>query len=207
MCGWLESPKPLVVSIMNDPADWFGSWNDLIDTAVGAVLFYVLIVVMVRLAGKRSTSQLNNFDWIINITVGSLAASGILLDTVPALRAAIAIAIITILQMILTWGVRNFEPASRLVRARPTMLTHKGAFLENAMRETRISEDEIRSILREHGMTDKNEANWVILETDGRMTVIPRKDISLNRADAMQGVEVLDDLSEQNVQTRDPAEG
>ena len=75
------------------------------------------------------------------------------------------------------------------------------------MRETRISEDEIRSILREHGMTDKNEANWVILETDGRMTVIPRKDISLNRADAMQGVEVLDDLSEQNVQTRDPAEG
>lgn len=174
---------------MNDPADWFGSWNDLIDTAIGAVLFYALIVVMVRLAGKRSTSQLNNFDWIINITVGSLAASGILLDSVPALRAAVAIGVITFLQIVLTWAVRQFEPISRLVRARPTMLTDKGEYLETAMAETRISKKEIRSVLREHGLTDVTDANWVILETNGRMTVIPKKDVLRQNADAMQDVE------------------
>lgn len=67
---------------MGENADWVNSWNDIGDAVLSAILFYILIVLAVRLFGKRSTAQLNNFDWIINITVGSLVASGILLGFV-----------------------------------------------------------------------------------------------------------------------------
>ncbi len=88
---------------MRETADWIKSWNDIGDAVLSALLFYVVIVVMVRIVGIRSTAQLNNFDWIINVTVGSIAASGILLDSVPALRAVAAIISLAALQFTLTW--------------------------------------------------------------------------------------------------------
>lgn len=178
---------------MQDTIDWFGSWNDLWDTVFSALLFYIVIVVLVRLTGKRSTSQLNNFDWIINITVGSLAASGILLDSVPAVRAMAAIVTIMCLQYLMTWAVLHWDWAASMAKAKPTMLTHKGAFLEKGMRKTRVSQEEICSALREHGKFE-NRANWVVIETDGRLTVLPEDDIELQDAATMQNVEVLDDL-------------
>ena len=173
---------------MVETSDWIKSWNDIGDAALSAVLFYALIVVAVRLFGKRSTAQLNNFDWIINITVGSLAASGILLDSVPALRATVAIVVIMALQFLMTWLVLRYEFVANLVKASPTLLTHKGVFLKSAMRSTRVSEEEILSVLREHGMVT-NDANWVVLETDGRMTVIPKNEIELEDAQTMVNVE------------------
>lgn len=173
---------------MQETADWIKNWNDIGDAVLSAVLFYFLIVFFVRLFGKRSTAQLNNFDWIINITVGSLAASGILLDNVPAFRAAAAILTIMMLQFVLTWLVLRVGWIARLVKAQPTMLTHKGKLLKEPMRRTRVSEEEICSVLRAHGMA-VNDANWVVLETDGKMTVIPNQDIELADAGTMADVE------------------
>ena len=63
------------------------------EIAANALLFYILIIVMVRIVGKRTTSEFNNFDWIINVAVGSLAASGVLLRNVATLDAITAIAV------------------------------------------------------------------------------------------------------------------
>ena len=174
---------------MRETADWIKSWNDIGDAVLSALLFYVVIVVMVRIVGKRSTAQLNNFDWIINITVGSIAASGILLDSVPALRAVAAIISLAALQFTLTWLVLRYEWASKLVKASPTLLTHKGEFLDEQMRKSRVSKEEIFSTLREHGMTSLDEANWIILENDGQLTVIPRQDLKLTDTGTMASVE------------------
>ncbi len=173
---------------MEHQADWIKNWGEILDAAVSAVLFYFLIVAMVRIFGKRSTAQLNNFDWIINITVGSLAASGILLTSVPALRAAVAILTIMVLQFMLTWLTIRSRRVARLVKVSPTLLFHKGEYLHDAMRRSRISEEEVCSALREHGVARK-DANWVILETDGQMTVIPKQDVTLAEADTMGNVE------------------
>lgn len=173
---------------MNEQVDWIKSWNDVADTMLSAVLFYALIVVAVRLFGKRSTAQLNNFDWIINVTVGSLAASGILLDSVPASRATAAILVLMVLQFVMTWLVLRFPAASKIVKASPTLLMHKGEFIEDAMKHTRITHEEICSALRAHGIADLDGASWVILETDGRLTVIPRNDTAIDDASAMENV-------------------
>lgn len=174
---------------MNERQDWVMSWNEIGDAVLSAILFYILIVVAVRLFGKRSTAQLNNFDWIINITVGSLAASGILLETVPVVRAALAILTIMSLQFAMTWMALRYDRISNLIKASPTLLTHRGEYLEDAMRKTRISHEEICAVLREHGIAELKEANWVVLETDGKLTVIPKKELDLRNASTMSNVE------------------
>ncbi len=173
---------------MGDTVDWLRNGNDMADAALAAVLFYALIVAAVRLFGKRSTAQLNNFDWIINITVGALAASGILLDSVPVLRAATAIVTLMALQFVLTWLTLRFEWVGRLIKTMPTLLMHEGRFLEGSMRRVRVSREEIQSVLRKQGIADAEGASWVILESNGRLAVIPRGDLALKDASAMRDV-------------------
>lgn len=174
--------------------EWVSDFNRVISIVISAVFFFAFIIALVRIVGKRATSQLNNFDWIINIAVGSLAASGILLEDVRILDAAIAIAVLAALQMLTTWAVLKYDFASKVIKAQPTLLTHKGEFLRDAMRKARISEEEICSTLRSHGMHDIADANWVILETNGELTVIPKADVDLPEIGTMGGVEKPKDL-------------
>ena len=174
----------------------FSSWERLATIAVGALFFYFVIVSLVRLLGKRTTSQMNNFDWIITIAVGSLAASGILLKNVTLLDAFFAIAMLGLLQWMTTWLVIRSNLVARLVKAEPTLLTHKGRFLEDAMKRTRVSREEILSTLRAEGITDCDGANWVILETNGEMSVIPRQEMSIEDVDTLEGVNGCDDIDD-----------
>lgn len=155
---------------------WFSTWAEVLQIAVGAAFFYTLVVVLVRVLGKRTTSQMNNFDWIITIAVGSLAASGILLKNVAILDAVAAIVVLAALQYATTRLVLRSDTFANLVKAQPTLLTHRGKFLTDAMKSVRVSEEEIMAVLRSHGMRNAQDANWVILETNGEMTVIPKCD-------------------------------
>ncbi|KZY56293.1 hypothetical protein A3736_08445 [Erythrobacter sp. HI0063] len=163
-------------------------WPRIAEIAGNAILFYVMIIVMVRLVGKRTTSQLNNFDWIINVTVGSLAASGILLKNVATLDALVAIAVLALCQYATTRLVWHSRRLAHVVKAEPTLLTHKGKFLRDAMKRTRITEEEIKSALREHGITKNDGANWVVLETNGNLSVVPRQEIKWEEAETLSDV-------------------
>ena len=74
------------------------------------------------------------------------------------------------------------------------MLTHKGEYLRDAMARTRISEEEIKTALRAAGITANSDANWVVLETNGTMSVIPRQDVRWGDADALSDVNCPDEL-------------
>ena len=115
------------------------------EISANALLFYILIIVMVRVVGKRTTSEFNNFDWIINVAVGSLAASGILLRNVASIDAIAAIVVLAACQFVTTKLVLRSENVADIVKAEPTLLTHKGEYLRDAIARTRISEEEIKT--------------------------------------------------------------
>ncbi len=167
---------------------WFSDWSRLGNIALSALFFYVFIVALARVSGKRTTSQLNNFDWIMMIAVGSLAASGILLKSVAVLDSAVAILALFLLQGVTTWLVLRSEMVRHLVNAEPTLLVRHGELLQAAMRKTRVSEAEIMSALRDEGIAKVESADWVILENDGTFSIIAARDVSLTDATTMQDV-------------------
>lgn len=178
---------------MLEAVNIWGGWPRTIEIITNAVLFYIFIVAMVRAVGKRTTSELNNFDWIINVAVGSLAASGILLKDVATLDAIAAICVLALCQYLATLWVQKTEIGSRIIKARPTLLTHKGEYLNDAMDKARVSEEEVRSALRRAGQIENAAANWVILETNGELSVIPRQEGKLTDAEALRDVKIPDE--------------
>lgn len=151
------------------------SLQPLLRIALTAPALYLLVIVFIRLSGKRSTSQMNNFDWLVTVALGSIMASTLVLKDVTLAEGAFAIALLLLLQFLLTMLVRRFEWMSDAVKASPTMLFRNGEFVDEAMQRERISRKEILAAIRKAGMTDLSQVGWITLENDASFSIIARE--------------------------------
>ena len=155
-------------------------------------LSYAYIVGLIRLSGKRTVAHMNSFDWIVSVAVGSLLARAILTpgDTVEAW---IAIGALIGLQHALTRATVASPLAARAVKAEPRLIVERGRLLEGAMAEARLNREEVLSALREAGLAELSDVGAMVLETDGRISTIPRSamDAPARRADALSDLKSL----------------
>jgi len=78
------------------------------------------------------------------------------------------------LQYIVTWSSVRSETIRRLTRSEPRLVVHRGQLLADAMREERLTEEEILSVIRQHGFASVQNVDQVVMETDGTLSVIGR---------------------------------
>jgi len=152
----------------------FGSFNTLGRIIAATPILYCTLILFVRLSGKRSTSDMNNFDWIVTVAMGSIIGSGILVKEVGLAEALVAIALLLLLQYGATRAMLDSATARRLIKAEPRLLVSRGQYLPAAMRKERITEGEVLAAIRESGMFDLNQVRAVVLESDATLSVIPR---------------------------------
>lgn len=87
---------------------------------------------------------------------------------------ALAFALLIGLQFAVTWSSVRARWIRQLVTGEPMMLLHRGVFLPAALRQARVTEDEVRAAVRSAGLMSLNETEAVVLETDGSFSVVRR---------------------------------
>ena len=155
-----------------DESAWFDSYASLYKILVSSIAGYLILIIYVRIAGKRSTAKMNNFDWIVTVAVGSILASMALLKDVAVTDGAFALALLLGFQYLLTTATANWAWAGRLFVASPSILYSSGQFHEKEMREQRVSESEILSAVRQQGIASLNEVRFVILEPNAEFSIV-----------------------------------
>ncbi|RYE89913.1 MAG: DUF421 domain-containing protein, partial [Cytophagaceae bacterium] len=128
---------------------FFTSWESIVRTLVISVLAYAGLIVMLRIAGKRTLSKMNAFDLIVTVALGSTLATVLLSKSVALADGLLAFALLIGFQYSITWLSVRSQAVSRLVKANPTLLVYQGQFLHEAMRAERVTESEILASLRE----------------------------------------------------------
>ncbi|UER54110.1 DUF421 domain-containing protein [Kineosporiaceae bacterium SCSIO 59966] len=152
---------------------WFDSWGDIGRVlAVGAVA-YVTLVLILRLSGKRTLAKLNAFDLVVTVALGSTLATILLSADVSWAEGATALALLTLLQLVVAWTTTHLPGARSVVTARPTLLLRDGELLRHRMAEQRVTEAEVRQAVRSSGSGDLSTVAAVVLESDGTISVIP----------------------------------
>lgn len=154
---------------------FFESWQELFRIAVSALLVYIFIVTGVRFMGKRSTAQMNNFDWIVTVALGSIVGSAIILKDVVLVEVFLAMGLLLGLQYAVTKAAARWDVVSRSVRAPPTLLFYGGVFHEKAMFEERVTRSEIEGAAREAGYSDLSGVQAVILESSAKLSILGKK--------------------------------
>lgn len=157
-----------------DPASWFfDGWESVVRVAVCAPVVYALVIAAVRVSGKRATSQMNNFDWIVTVAIGSVVGSAVVLEGVAVAPALVAVGLLLGLQYAVTASAARWAGVRRVVEASPTVLLHEGAFRDDALRAERVTRQEVMAAIRESGLPGPDAVHAVVLETDASMSVLP----------------------------------
>jgi uncharacterized membrane protein YcaP (DUF421 family) len=151
---------------------WFDSWSDIVRILAVGVAAYAVLVVLLRVSGKRTLAKLNAFDWVVSVAFGSTLASILLSSDVSWSEGAVALALLALLQFVVAWTTARLPGGRSVVTARATLLLEDGRPLEEAMRSQRITMSEIRQSVRATGTGDLSSVAAVVLETDGSLSVI-----------------------------------
>jgi uncharacterized membrane protein YcaP (DUF421 family) len=151
---------------------FFESWESMLRTGVITILAYVLLIFLLRISGKRTLSKMNAFDFIVTVALGSTLATVMLSKDVVLADGVLGFFLLIFLQYVITWlSVRNTS-ISNLVKSSPALLVYKGEILNEIMMKERIDQDEIYATIRKNGLSSIEDADAVVLETDGSLTVI-----------------------------------
>lgn len=151
---------------------FFDSWETLLRTLTVGVLSYVVMVVFLRMSGKRTLSKMNAFDFVVTVALGSTLATMLLNRNVALAEGALAIALLVGLQFLVTWSAVRVGWVKKFVTGEPEMVLHRGLFLDGPMKRTRVTQEEVRAAVRSSGIADLADVEAVVLETDGSFSVI-----------------------------------
>lgn len=154
---------------------FFAGWEPIGRILVVATLGYLALVVLLRVSGKRTLSRLNAFDFVITVALGATFGRVLTASSVALAEAVTAFAVLIALQAAVT-GLKVRSPRfAGLVTAPPTLLWFRGQWLDAALRTERVTRDEVEATARLHGLGSLAEAEAVVLESDGRFSVVKAK--------------------------------
>lgn len=166
------------------------SANDILRILLSTLIIYVLVIIYIRLLGKRSTSQLNNFDWIVTVSIGSILSSTIVLEDVSVTDGGVSVLFLLLLQYFVTLGMGNFSFLRKIIKSTPQLLFLEGNFLDDNMAHARVLKVEIYAAIRQHGFKSLEDVYAVVLETNSKLSVLPQ-DKSGHVARTLYGVKGL----------------
>jgi uncharacterized membrane protein YcaP (DUF421 family) len=143
--------------------------QELLMTALRAVGVYVLVLVVIRLMGKRAVGNFSAFDLLVALMIGEIVDEMIYGD-VSFLQGAIPIIIIALLHEANAW--LSYFGLGWLLEGKPSVVVKDGKLQRAGMRQERMNEDDVKSLLRLQGIDDMREVKLAALEPDGLLSVI-----------------------------------
>ena len=165
---------------------WFSGWSTLVRTLVVGIAAYTALVLLLRISGKRTLSKFNAFDFVVTVALGSTLASILTSGDVALAQGILAFSLLVGLQFAMSLLVTRWPAARRLVTSEPRLVVYRGTFLRDALRAERLHEADVLAAVRAAGCASLEEAEAVVLETDGSVAVVTTR--ASSPADALRTV-------------------
>ena len=140
--------------------------------ARGAVIYLVLLV-LVRLSGKRTVGQFTPFDLVVMLLLSEAVSNGLSGGDDSVTGGLIAAATLVALNFGMAWLTSHSSRAEQMIEGREVLLGRNGVLYEDVMRRERVSPADVQKVLRENDCLLK-EMRCAFLEADGSISIIKR---------------------------------
>ncbi len=142
-------------------------------------LLYSLVLLTIRLMGKRQISELQPFELVVTITIADLAAQPLSDVNMPLLNGIIPIIVLLFMQVIISFITMKSNKARRLICGEPAIIMENGKINQANVEEMLISVDDIMELLRSNKAPDINDVDYALIETDGAISITKKTDKGL----------------------------
>ena len=160
----------------------FENMNPFLEVIITGIVAYISVIAILRFSGKRTLAKWNSFDFVVTIALGSVLASSLLSNKDEFGKGILGFALLVLFQYVITWISVRSSVIQKLIKAEPALLLYRGEMQYDMMKQERIAEGEILAALRTSGVSAIEDADAVILETDGSFSVIQNIDDSSGSA-------------------------
>lgn len=157
---------------MTDVSFFFRGWGPVVRIFVVRVTMYAALVTLLRLSGSRTIASMTVFDFVVTVAIGSVFARALTATDVALMEAVLAFVLLIVLQYTLGRIHVRWPSIQRIVTNPPTLLYFREEFLRGAMREQRVTEQELRAAVRKQNVGSMAEVEAVILESTGEVSVL-----------------------------------
>ena len=140
-----------------------------------ACVVYVMVMVLVRVSGKRAVGQFTPFDLVLLILIGNAVQNGINGGDNSLTGAAIMATTLIALNYTVAFVTSRSRRAERLVEGEPVVRARDGKVFDHVLRRELVSQSDFREALRMNSIEDVAEVELALLETNGHISVVPRK--------------------------------
>lgn len=142
------------------------------------LLIYILLILTLRFMGKRQIGQLQLSELVTTILLSELAVQPITDENIPLSFAVIPIATLISLEVMISFAVTKVPFLKPLFDGKPSILINRGNIDLKEITRVRISMEEFLSQLRISGIADISDVDYAILEQNGQLSVIPKRNES-----------------------------
>ena len=141
---------------------------------VRAIMVYILVLIVMRLMGKREIGQLQPFELVISIMIADLASIPMTDPGVPIFNGLVPILGLLAMHLLIT--VLNIKSVNlrKITCGKPTILVYRGKIDEEALKKERFTISELQERLRGKDVFNLGDVEFAILETNGEVSVITK---------------------------------
>lgn len=169
---------------------------------VRTLILYVILNFTLRIMGKRQLGELDVAELVPTLLISQIASIPIDDPDIPLLNAIIPILFILSLEIIISTIKNKSEKIKNLIEGRPEYVIYKGRLLQKALRDNRISVNELLSQIRAQGVGDINEIYYASIEQNGSISIIKKEESTMAHPIVIDGNTIEDNLNAQGFDNR-----
>lgn len=143
---------------------------------IRAIAIYVLVMALMRISGKRAVGQFTPFDLVLLILLGNAVQNGINGGDNSLTGALVMACTLIAINYAVAWMSSRHPRFERVVEGEPVVLARDGQCFPHVLRRELVSQSDFEAALRLEGVAGVEDVAIVLLETDGRISVIRRED-------------------------------
>ncbi len=148
----------------------------MLTTFIRTIITYIFVIVVIRLMGKRQIGELEPSELVVTIIISEVAAMPIQDNSQPIATAFVAIALLLIMEIIISFTAFKNRKLRKILYGTPSVLFSKGKINQGEMERQRFNVNDLMEIIRNNGASSLDEVDYVIVETNGNVSVLLNAD-------------------------------
>ncbi|MGE8557996.1 YetF domain-containing protein [Acinetobacter sp.] len=139
---------------------------------IRCVIMYLMIILFLRLTGKRGVRQLSIFEVAIILALGSIAGDPMFTDDIPLIQAVIVMSVITVMYRLTTWLMMKYQWFEDLLEGKALYIVEEGELVLDKIKKGSMSHDEFFAEMRQQNTEHLGQIRTALLETDGTFSIL-----------------------------------
>lgn len=148
--------------------------NEYLLIALKTILFLFVIIIIMKIMGKRELGQLNTFDIVVFFMISELFSLSIDNPKEDIMKSLLPILIIFSLQIIISYIILKNSKLRKIIEENPSFIINNGVIDQKKMKKLRYNTDDLMQQIRNNGIDNPSQVLFAILESNGALSIIEK---------------------------------